>query len=138
MVEDKIIYCPCDAEWSNIVKVIQDYKDILKYKELIYTSDDFRTHDDLFEYCFNKKNITNSDYINACISIFHIFITLFRIMDDILNLKYKDGPEIIKMLSSNEHHFIILNHLYNFAITDKKDPGDYEIMVKNCFDCLFN
>ena len=56
----------------------------------------------------------------------------------ILNLKYKDGPEIIKMLSSNEHHFIILNHLYNFAITDNKDPGDYEIMVKNCFDCLFN
>ena len=95
-------------------------------------------YDDLFEYCFNKKNITNSDYINACISIFHIFITLFRIMDDILNLKYKDGPEIIKMLSSNEHHFIILNHLYNFAITDNKDPGDYEIMVKNCFDCLFN
>ena len=50
-LEDKIIYCPCDAEWSNIVKVLKDYKDILKYKELIYTSDDFRTHDDLFEYC---------------------------------------------------------------------------------------
>lgn len=50
-LEDKIIYCPCDAEWSNIVKVIQDYKDILKYKELIYTSDDFRAHDDLFRKC---------------------------------------------------------------------------------------
>lgn len=50
-LEDKVIYCPCDAEWSNIVKVLQDYKDALKYKELIYTSDDFRTHDDLFEYC---------------------------------------------------------------------------------------
>ena len=50
-LESKIIYCPCDAEWSNIVKVLQDYKDILKYKELIYTSDDFRIHDDLFDYC---------------------------------------------------------------------------------------
>lgn len=50
-LEDKIIYCPCDAEWSNIVKVLQDYRDKLKYKQLIYTNDDFRTHDDLFEYC---------------------------------------------------------------------------------------
>ena len=95
-------------------------------------------YDDLCRYCFNRKNITNSDYINACISMFHIYVTLFRIMDDILNLKYKDGPEIIKMISSNEYYFAILNHLYIFAITDNKDPGDYEIMVKNCFDYLLN
>ena len=50
-LQNKIIYCPCDAEWSNIVKVLRDYKDVLKYKELIYTSDDFRTHDDLFMKC---------------------------------------------------------------------------------------
>lgn len=50
-LQNKIIYCPCDAEWSNIVKVLKDYKDVLKYKELIYTSDDFRTHDDLFRKC---------------------------------------------------------------------------------------
>ena len=95
-------------------------------------------YDDLCRYCFNRKNIIYSDYINACISMFHIYVTLFRIMDDILNLKYKDGPEIIKMISSNEYYFAILNHLYIFAITDNKDPGDYEIMVKNCFDCLLN
>lgn len=50
-LKDKIIYCPCDSDWSNIVKVLKDYKNILQYKELIYTSDDFRTHDDLFEKC---------------------------------------------------------------------------------------
>ena len=49
-LKDKIIYCPCSAPWSNIVKVLQDYKDVLKYKELIFSGDDFRTHDKEFEY----------------------------------------------------------------------------------------
>ena len=49
-LKDKIIYCPCSAQWCNIVKVLQDYKEQLQYKELIYTSDDFRTHDKEFEY----------------------------------------------------------------------------------------
>ena len=96
-LEDKIIYCPCDAEWSNIVKVLQDYKDILKYKELIYTSDDFRTHDDLFEYC--DVVITNPPFSLArdfyqilkkhnCLFFFYGHITLIYrqfISDDIIN-----------------------------------------------------
>lgn len=94
--------------------------------------------DNLFSYCFNRKNIVNSDYINACISMFHIYVTLFRIMDDILNLKYKDGPGIIEIITNDILSTNVLNHLYDFAITDNKDPGDYEIMVKNCFDCLLN
>lgn len=49
-LKDKIIYCPCSSQWSNIVKVLQDYKDVLQYKELIYTSDDFSKHDKEFEY----------------------------------------------------------------------------------------
>lgn len=48
-IKDKIIYCPCDAEWSNFVIVLKEQKDKLGYKELIYTSDDFRTHGDLFD-----------------------------------------------------------------------------------------
>lgn len=48
-LKDKVIYCPCDAEWSNIVKVLKDYKDKLQYKELIYTADDFRGHGDIFD-----------------------------------------------------------------------------------------
>lgn len=47
--ENKIIYCPCDCEWSNFVKVLKERRETLKYKELIYTSDDFRTHQDIFK-----------------------------------------------------------------------------------------
>ena len=93
-------------------------------------------YEDLYIYCFDRKNLINSDYINACISMFHVYVTLFRIMDDILNLKYKDGPGIIKMLTHDIRSTNVLNQLYDFAITDNKDPGDYEIMVKMCFDYL--
>lgn len=37
-VDDKIIYCPCDSEKSNIVKCIKDYKERLNYKDLWFTS----------------------------------------------------------------------------------------------------
>lgn len=46
---DKIIYCPCDSEKSNFVIYLKEKRNCLKYKELIYTSDDFNTHRDLFE-----------------------------------------------------------------------------------------
>ena len=46
---DKIIYCPCDSEKSNFVIYLKENYSCLKYKELIYTSDDFNTHRDLFE-----------------------------------------------------------------------------------------
>lgn len=39
------VYCPCDSDKSNFVKYLKD-----KCKELKYTWDDFRTHDDLFEW----------------------------------------------------------------------------------------
>ena len=46
---DKIIYCPCDSEKSNFVIYLKEKHNCLKYKELIYTSDDFNIHRDLFE-----------------------------------------------------------------------------------------
>lgn len=42
---DKIVYCPCDSEKSEFVKY---FKKNGKCKDLIYTSDDFRNHEDLF------------------------------------------------------------------------------------------
>lgn len=45
---DKIVYCPCDGEQSQFVQVLKERKELYKYKELIYTSDDFRTHSDIF------------------------------------------------------------------------------------------
>lgn len=100
-LENKIIYCPCDAEWSNIVKVLQDYKYVLKYKELIYTSDDFRTHDDLFRKC--DVVITNPPFSlsrefyqmltnTKCMFFFYGHITLMYkqfINADIINGKVK-------------------------------------------------
>lgn len=47
-LSDKIIYCPCDSDQSEFVKY---FKQPGKCKELIYTSDDFRNHEDLFEKC---------------------------------------------------------------------------------------
>ena len=49
-LKNKIIYCPADGEESNFVKYFKDHKDDLQYKELIYTSDDMFTHEDLFQY----------------------------------------------------------------------------------------
>lgn len=48
--KDQIIYCPCDAEWSNFPKYFKEHKE-LGYKDIWNTSDDFHTHTDLFEQC---------------------------------------------------------------------------------------
>ena len=48
-LKDKIIYCPADGEESNFVKYLIQHKDDIQYKELIYTSDDMMTHEDLFQ-----------------------------------------------------------------------------------------
>ena len=50
-LKGKIIYSPCDSEKSEFVKYIKAHKDELQYKEYIYTSDDYNTHLDLFDYC---------------------------------------------------------------------------------------
>lgn len=48
-LKDKIIYCPADGEESNFVIYLKQHKDDFQYKELIYTSDDMMTHEDLFQ-----------------------------------------------------------------------------------------
>lgn len=45
-LSDKIVYCPADGEESAFVKY---FKQPGTCKELIYTSDDFRTHEDIFQ-----------------------------------------------------------------------------------------
>ena len=47
-IKDKIIYCPCDSDESKFVIYLKENKERLGYKELIYTSDDFNNHIDLF------------------------------------------------------------------------------------------
>lgn len=47
-LSNKIVYCCADSDESEFVKYFQRPG---KCKKLIYTSDDFRTHEDLFEKC---------------------------------------------------------------------------------------
>lgn len=48
VLSNKIVYCCADSDESEFVKY---FKQPGKCKKLIYTSDDFRTHEDLFEKC---------------------------------------------------------------------------------------
>ena len=47
---DKIIYCPFDGDESAFVKYISEHKE-LGYKDLWWSSDDFKNHEDLIEKC---------------------------------------------------------------------------------------
>lgn len=49
-LRDKIIYCPCDTDESAFIRY---FKTTNNCRELIYTSDDFRNHEDLF----NKADV---------------------------------------------------------------------------------
>lgn len=62
--KDKIIYLPCDSERSNFTIYLKEHKDKLGYKELIYTWDDFNTHEDIFR----KADIiiTNPPFSKLC------------------------------------------------------------------------
>lgn len=48
-LKDKVIYCPCDGDNSEFVIYLKAHKDDIKYKQFIYTSDDFHNHEDIFE-----------------------------------------------------------------------------------------
>jgi len=72
ILKDKIVYLPCDSEESQFTIQLQKRKDEFQYKELIYTSDDFRTHEDIFD---------KADFIitNPPFSIFAEFIrTIYK------------------------------------------------------------
>lgn len=78
---NKVIYCPCDSERSEFVKFIKHNKDVLKYKEFIYTWDDYNTHEDLFNYAdiiitnppFSKLIKEFIPILNRCKKDFFIF-----------------------------------------------------------------
>lgn len=46
--KDKIIYCPFSSDESNFVKYFKQHGKELGIKELIYTSDDYKNHEDLW------------------------------------------------------------------------------------------
>ena len=88
-LKDKIIYCPCDSDESNFVIYLKEHKDDIQYKELIYTSDDFNTHLDLFEKC--DIIITNppfSKIIKEFIPILNKVNKKFFILGSMVSIHY--------------------------------------------------
>lgn len=49
--KNKTIYCPCDTIESEIVKSLIRHKDEYQIKDILYTSDDYYSHLDLYEKC---------------------------------------------------------------------------------------
>ena len=75
--KDKIIYSPCDNEESAFVKYITSHKEQLQYKEYIYTSDDYNTHLDIFNYA--DIIITNPPFSKLIKEFIPILLTVNKL-----------------------------------------------------------
>ena len=112
-LKDKIIYCPCDSDESNFVIYLKEHKDDIQYKELIYTSDDFNTHIDLFEQC--DIIITNppfSKIIKEFIPILNKVNKKFFILGSMISiytysLRLKSNVKFVRVTSEDYFDFIM-------------------------------
>ena len=106
----KSIYCFCDSDESEFVKYLKANKSRLNYSELYYTSDDYNTHEDLFE---------KADYI-------------------ITNPPFsKIVKEIIPKLKKYNKKYFLFGSNYNIPsyYTYLQDDPDFRIIDSNCKPC---
>lgn len=96
--KDQIIYCPCDAEWSNFPKYFKEHKE-LGYKDIWNTSDDFHTHTDLFEQC--DLIITNPP---------------FSIIRDWLDFIAKFNKKVIYVCPPTHAAYAFTKHRYYYTL----------------------
>ena len=96
--KDQIIYCPCDAEWSNFPKYFKEHKE-LGYKDIWNTSDDFHSHADLFERC--DIIITNPP---------------FSIIRDWLDFIAKFNKKVIYVCPPTHAAYAFLSHKYYYTL----------------------
>lgn len=93
--KDKIVYMPADSDESEFVKYFKEFKNDIGYKELIYTSDDFFTHKDIFDKCdivftnppFSKQS-KQTEFFKTCNCEFILMNTLLGCsmnIEDMLN-----------------------------------------------------
>ena len=112
-LKDKIIYCPCDSDESNFVIYLKEHKDDIQYKELIYTSDDYNTHLDLFEKCdiiitnppfskIIKEFIPILNKVNKKFFIFGSMISLWSYF-----LRFKIDVKYVRVTSEDYFDFIM-------------------------------
>ena len=111
---DKIVYCPCDTDESEFVKYFKENKENLHLKDFIYTSNDFRDNEEIF----NKSDIiiTNPPFSllirylyplirNKKFFIYcHISTLSIPIKEDIINKKvFKINSNTINNTFKNEN-----------------------------------
>lgn len=114
-LKDKIIYCPCDSDKSNFVVYLKEHKEYIGYKELIYTSDDYNTHLELFEKC--DIVITNppfSKLIKEFIPILNKVNKKFFILGSLISIwsyynKFNDKENV---------KFYVHNNYFNFDMPE--------------------
>ena len=149
--KDKIIYSPCDNEDSAFVKYITAHKDQLQYKEYIYTSDDYNTHLDIFNYAdiiitnppfskINKEFIPILLTINKLFFIFGSTITVASYYKKLGNICRYILPDIrFKFIcpdtnmSTNVGYFYMTNidNINNYKKTCLKRNNNDKYLIVN-------
>ena len=105
-LSDKKVYCPCDSEESEFVKYFQQPG---KCKELRYTSDDFRTHDENWEWA--DVIVTNPPF--SLNTEFGKWIKKF-------DKRYVIVGRILPVIFHWMKHVHLLHRFQEFKNTDKK------------------
>lgn len=105
-LSDKKVYCPCDSEESEFVKYFQQPG---KCKELRYNSDDFRKHDEDWEWA--DVIVTNPPFSLA--TEFGKYINQF-------NKRYVLVSPILPVIFPWMKHVHLLHRFKNFKNTDKE------------------
>lgn len=62
VIKDKVIYLPCDTINSKILLYLQKHKEEFQIKDILFTSDDYYLHKDLYDKCdivFTNPPFTN-------------------------------------------------------------------------------
>lgn len=103
LMTDKVIYCPADNETSAFVKYLKENKDLIGYKELIYTSNDFRENTHLIKLA--DIVITNPPF-----SLFREFVDLLMEHDK-------------KFLIIGINAAVLYNNIFPLFVEDKLRYG---------------
>jgi len=105
-LSDKKVYCPCDSEESEFVKYFQQEG---KCKELRFTSDDFRNHEENWEWA--DVIVTNSPF--SLTTEFGKWISKY-------NKRYVLVSPILPHIMRWMKHVHFLHRFQDFKNTDKK------------------
>ena len=154
-LKDKIIYCPCDSDESNFVIYLKEHKDDIQYKELIYTSDDFNTHLDLFEKCdiiitnppFSKiikefipilKKVNKKFFIfGSMVSLWSYYLRL-KIDVKFVRVTSEDYFDFIMPEDSNLPNFPLYIYISNMNINNYYKEPKFDKEEKNMVHVIRN